>query len=280
MFVNKIRESGGMSFGLALVGLMALSSLSALKVEAADNSAAINAQLLYSVDQMKEELRDLRGQVDELTYRLKQAEDQQKTRYIDLDSRLQKLSGGGSDGTSDSKRSDDARPGNATPSDASVGAVPPPLAESGTIRETVDPQATTEAGEVLADSNQVASPEARKAYDDAYALIKQRQYEPAVDALHAFVKDHPDSDLTANAYYWLGEVYLVLPRLELAKQSFLLVVGKFPEHRKAPDAMYKLGVTTHRLGENDAARKVLNEVQARYPDTTAARLAGDYKKQL
>src|SRR5690606_17353677 len=152
--------------------------------------------------------------------------------------------------------------------------------ESGNIRDSIDPQATTEAGEVLADSNQVASPEARKAYDDAYALIKQRQYEPAVDALHAFVKNHPDSDLTANAYYWLGEVYLVLPRLDLAKQSFLLVVGKFPEHRKAAEAMYRLVVSTQRLGDNDAARKVLNEVESSYPHTSAARRAGEYKKPL
>ncbi|MAM86881.1 MAG: tol-pal system protein YbgF [unclassified Hahellaceae] len=278
MFVNRIRGLGGMGFGLALSSLTALAGLSSPEVGAADNSAAINAQLLYSVDQMKEELRDLRGQVDELTHRLKQAEEQQKTRYIDLDSRLQQLSGEGGAGAAGSSGRG-SKPASRAPAGSAAGVVPP-LAESGAIRESIDPQATTEAGEVLADSNQVASPEARKAYDDAYALIKQRQYEPAVDALHAFVKAHPDSDLTANAYYWLGEVYLVLPRLDLAKQSFLLVVGKFPQHRKAPDAMYKLGVTTHRLGDIDAARKVLNEVQARYPDTTAARLAGDYKKQL
>src|SRR5690606_15641475 len=170
MFVNRIRGRNGLSCGLVITSLMTLTSLSSISVEAADNSAAINAQLLYSVDQMKEELRDLRGQVDELTYRLKQAEDQQKTRYIDLDSRIQKLSGEGDSDTAGGRAAPGS--GKARPETPSAGAAPvsgavvPPLAESGNIRDSIDPQATTEAGEVLADSNQVASPEARKAYDD------------------------------------------------------------------------------------------------------------------
>lgn len=273
--------------GISSALLLGLSSSSVL---AADNSSAINAQLLYTVDQMKSELRDLRGEVDELTYRLKQAESQQKERYIDLDSRIQKLSGGEADGGQGARRSGGRQDGGQSQSGAPQQAADgdpegavlsgAPIVESGTVLGSVNPGARTAAGDALAFSSQPATAEARTAYDNAYALIKQREYESAIDALHGFVNEHPDSDLTANAYYWLGEVYLVLPKLEPAKQSFLLVVGKFPEHRKAPDAMYKLAVTDHRLGDNEGARKVLNEVIARYPDSTAARLAADYRKQL
>ena len=83
----------------------------------------------------------------------------------------------------------------------------------------------------------------------------------------------PEGDLTVNAYYWLGEVYLVKPQLEQAKQAFTIVATRFADHRKAPDAVYKLGVTHDRLGEKEQARRSMQTVIDDYPSSSAADLA-------
>ena len=87
---------------------------------------------------------------------------------------------------------------------------------------------------------------------------------------------YPEGDLTVNAYYWLGEVYLAKPQLEQARQAFTIVATRYSDHRKAPDAVYKLGVTLDRLGEKDEARRRMTSVVEQYPDSGAAELAKKY----
>jgi tol-pal system protein YbgF len=117
----------------------------------------------------------------------------------------------------------------------------------------------------------------RRAYQSAYGLIASKQFDQAIDSLHAFIEQYPDGVLAGNAYYWLGEVYLVKPQLEQAKQSFLIVVSSFKGHSKVPDALYKLGVTLDRLQDPAGSQKYLAQVQREYPDSTAAKLARSYR---
>lgn len=79
-----------------------------------------------------------------------------------------------------------------------------------------------------------------------------------------------------NAYYWLGEVYLVKPQLEQARQAFSIVATRYADHRKAPDAVYKLGVTLDRLDEKSEARRQMEQVVNDYPKSEAAQLAKKY----
>jgi len=114
---------------------------------------------------------------------------------------------------------------------------------------------------------------ANVAYKAAYALIRKRQFDASVVALLAFVKNFPQSDLVGNAYYWLGEVYMVQGDASLAVVSFEYVISKFPQHRKIPDALYKAGVAYQNTGNVDKANQLLQRVLAEYPESSAARLA-------
>jgi tol-pal system protein YbgF len=87
------------------------------------------------------------------------------------------------------------------------------------------------------------------------------------------VKNFPQSDLVGNAYYWLGEVYMVQGDASLAVVSFEYVISKFPQHRKIPDALYKAGVAYQNTGNVDKANQLLQRVLAEYPESSAARLA-------
>ena len=60
-----------------------------------------------SVANLEEQLRSLRGQVEELQYRLEQQSERQRALYIDIDNRLQQLEGGSSASRSEAMREDD-----------------------------------------------------------------------------------------------------------------------------------------------------------------------------
>jgi tol-pal system protein YbgF len=211
-----------------------------------------NAEFLFMLEQLQQEVQSLRGLVERQTHEIKQLKQQGRDRYRDLDQRLLKLQSG-----------------------AVSSSVPVKLAPAAATSPVT---ATTTASAVTL--SEKPSAEQQRAYQQAYDLIKQKKYEQAVDRLHKFIEIYPSSDLTGNAYYWLGEVYLVMPKFEQARQAFTVVVGSFSSHRKAPDAMYKLGVTYHRLGNLKEAKSYLSEVSKRYPESSAAKLAKEYKEKL
>ena len=214
-----------------------------------------NAELLFMLEQLQQEVQSLRGMVEKQSHEIKQLKAKGRDRYRDLDQRLLKLQAG-------------------SMSSSSVGGVKP-----STTPVKLAPAATTDLA-VKATAKPKPSAEQQRAYQQAYDLIKQKKYDQAVDQLHKFIEIYPSSDLTGNAYYWLGEVYLVMPKFEQARQAFTVVVGSFSAHRKAPDAMYKLGVTYHRLDNLKEAKFYLSEVSKRYPESSAAKLAKEYKEKL
>ena len=54
----------------------------------------------------------------------------------------------------------------------------------------------------------------------------------------------------------------------------------WPDSRKAPDALVKVGFTQAALGRNGEARATLEEVSRRFPGSEAAQLASDRLKRL
>ncbi len=60
-----------------------------------------------SVANLEEQVRGLRGQIEELQYRLEQQNERQRALYVDIDNRLQGLEGGGSRSVSSALREDD-----------------------------------------------------------------------------------------------------------------------------------------------------------------------------
>jgi len=51
------------------------------------------------------------------------------------------------------------------------------------------------------------------------------------------------------------------------------VASKYPQSRKVPDALLKVGYCDYELKELQAAHDTLAQVVTNYPDTPAARLA-------
>ncbi|MBL3825461.1 MULTISPECIES: tol-pal system protein YbgF [Marinobacter] len=206
------------------------------------NNSQATAELFYMIQQLQGEVRRLQGEVEEQRHLINRLQQQGRDRYIDLDQRILDLS---------EKVASQPAPEASTASNSTASGSAP------AAREYRQPDA-----------------EERKAYEQIQDLIRnQKKYDEAISRIYEFIDEYPEGDLTVNAYYWLGEVYLVKPQLEQAKQAFTIVATRFSDHRKAPDAVYKLGVTHDRLGEKDQARRTMQTVIEDYPSSSAADLA-------
>lgn len=195
--------------------------------------------LFAQLQVLQEELRELRGQLEEQAHHLRRLEQQQKDNYLDLDGRLSALMTGGTAATADDGSA-------AAP--AATGEAPP-AAQPGT--DPVPPSATAAAA--TGDAGLQAAGD-KAAYELAYELLKQGRMDDALAGFEAFARDFPDSGLLPNAVYWMGEIYLVQNDQQAAIERFSRVVEGYPAHQKAADAHYKLGTLYLQLGDKAQAR--------------------------
>jgi len=238
-------------------------SVSAAKVyKTQRQTASANSELFFMLEQLQQEVRYLRGMLEEQSNQIHRLKLNGKNRYRDIDSRVLDLS---------KKLSDVSSVGSVSAIGSSLSAPVVPVVSVGEVKAV----ATTEPKASQASSS-LPSEAQKREYQQAYSLIKDKNFEEAIKSLHLFIERYPEGDLAGNAYYWLGEVYLVLPQLEQAKQAFSVVVSAFPLHRKAPDALFKLGVSYDRLQDPAKSERYLKEVQLKFPESTAAKLARSY----
>lgn len=202
-----------------------------------------NAELLLQVQQLQTEMQALREQLEQQGQVIRQLQKDSRDRYVDVDRRLLSMS-------SDI---------NALQKNVSTTAPATTVDSAGD-----EPTATNVSGS------------AKDAYQEAYAFVRAKQFDQAIAAYQAFIKNHSDSALLPNAYYWLGELYMVKNLTQEAERVFNAVVEQYPKSRKTPDARYKLGLVYARYGQQDKAKKQMESIKTLHPDSTAAKLAEQY----
>jgi tol-pal system protein YbgF len=129
-------------------------------------------------------------------------------------------------------------------------------------------------GATVGDASLPAAPgDDRANYQAAFDLLKDGKYNEATNAFKQYLTTFPNGALADNAQYWLGEARYVLKDYTTALRDFRTVIEKYPESRKIPDALLKVGYCSYELKNWGEARSALNQVVQRFGDTTAARLA-------
>lgn len=115
---------------------------------------------------------------------------------------------------------------------------------------------------------------AHAVYQQAQKVWLSDDYAGALQLFSDFLARYPDTELAGNAQYWQGRCYLKLDRHEEAVAAFQNVRTKYPENdSKVSQAMQSQAVALSRLGRNDEAERLLEEVVQKYPTTSAARQA-------
>jgi tol-pal system protein YbgF len=208
--------------------------------------AAASGELFYQLQLLQEEVLQLRGQIEEQRHEIQRLKQQRLDDYINLDRRVSALSG-------------------------------MPTATNAEEQ----PQAQPQAGTVGATPGVESSDFQAKAYKDAYALVKARKFPEATQAFLDYLAFYPEGEMTPNAYYWLGELYLLDANLEEARNRFSYLLNQYPEHRKAPDSLFKLAQLYFREGNQEKSRELLEQVISKYSntDSSAPRLAQEFLRQ-
>jgi tol-pal system protein YbgF len=106
-------------------------------------------------------------------------------------------------------------------------------------------------------------------YGDAFAAMKAGRYEEAARGFETYLAKYPRGPRADNATYWLGEAQFMQQQFDAALKSFQ-AVSRFPESRRLPDAMLKVGYCQYELKAFKNARTTFQKVVSTYPETDAA----------
>lgn len=110
-------------------------------------------------------------------------------------------------------------------------------------------------------------------YLAAYDLVKQKNAPQATQAMQVFLSKYPHGGYSANAHYWLGELYLKNKDFPSAISQFDTVIQNFKSSSKYASSRLKLGYALAESGQIREAKEQLRAVMNRYPDTATAHLA-------
>lgn len=190
----------------------------------------------YQMQLLQQEVQELRGLVEELSYKLEQMQRTQNDRYLELDGRVQRLT---TNGVSD------------------LAPITP--TEQGDV-----PVVAGEDEKTLYD-NAVELIRARQ-YDLAIS-----QLEAVISRFPdgAFTAN-------AYYWLGEVQAAKPEPDYEAARQALAQVITFFPDNRKVPDAAFKLGKVYYLMGDCVRAKELLNQVVDQHQGKTVAKLASDY----
>ncbi len=256
----------------ALMASSMLAIFVSLSASAQTDNRQIMVDMVIQVQQLQDEVRMLRGMLEDQALELENLGNRQRDQYLDLDQRITGL------------RS--LPPGPAIPAGAlntgneilpelreDVPDVRPAMNTSSAVTAIATPETQARA--------MTASPEDEKAaYDAAFQSLKDLEDADAAQQFMVFLGDYPTSDYADNAQYWLGESYYVTRNYDIALEAFQGLQNRYPDSPKIADALLKVGYTHYELKQWDQARAALEQVQEQYPNTTLARLAGSRLRSM
>ncbi len=219
--------------------------------------------LVLDMERLQREMQQLRGELELQSHAIEAQKQHMRDIYLDIDRRF-------------------SQAGSAT-ADEEAAAVTdgsePATVATGTPETTSEVTTDTEADTTVAtlvDQSEQPKPGEEKAYQQAFDLLTQRRYEAARKAFKGFLQRYPDGFYADNAQYWLGEASYVTRDFTQAETEFARVLSQFPESHKVPGAMLKIGYIQYEQKQPSKARETLQALLARYPSSTAARLAQSF----
>jgi tol-pal system protein YbgF len=111
---------------------------------------------------------------------------------------------------------------------------------------------------------------AEQLYQNAYEFILSGDYGTAEAGFRDHIERYPGDPQSADAHYWLGEALLGQGRNREAAEVFLSASQDYPNAKKAPDMLLKLGVALVELDQKKVACATFREAASRYSEVSDA----------
>lgn len=185
-------------------------------------------QLMQEIQALREEVRNLRGQVEQLGYDVESIRQRQRDLYADIDQRLQAL-----ENTTASAGEGETGKQDADASDAYMAAF-------ALLRESRYAEARKAFNAFIADH-----PDSSLVANSVYWLGQvdyvNRQYEDAITRFSQVVEKYPDSDKAADALLKIGYSRDELGNTEGAREALDAVIRQYPGSAAATMARQRLG---------------------------------------
>lgn len=230
------------------------------------------------IDGLEEQIRVLRGQVEESQYKIDQTEKQLKALTDDMNMRVGQLEQMQMNAT--------ATPAMGAP-EVVAGQQPAtetPAVEDGKTVATDDKRmemsVTNPPAEEATEMPEFGS--SREHYNYGFSLMNKAQYGDAGKVFESFLQKYPKDPLTSNVYYWLGETFYVREDYMKAADSFRQGFEAQPNGIKAPDNLFKLAKSLNQLGKREKSCIVLKQILIKFKGGAESVLqkARDERQQL
>jgi tol-pal system protein YbgF len=102
-------------------------------------------------------------------------------------------------------------------------------------------------------------------YEYAMNLLKQGDYETAEKAFIEFLMVGTDEGLLSNSSFYLAETYYVRENYKKAAKSYLNLYQNYPEAKKAPKALLKLGISLVNMDQKEQGCVTFLKLQEDFP---------------
>jgi TolA-binding protein len=244
------------------------------------NSTAVNStaqvqtnptwQLMQKNQQLENDIRVLRGKMEEQDNEIEKLKKELTNRYTDLDQRLELLQQKVDPESAASPEEDNQQDTSPSTTTGTVNtAIQPKAPAAAPASSTVTPAIS--AGTTVNVSSQLELEKA--AYTIALDAYKQGGAKKAIAPMQNFIKNHPNSVYIGNAYFWLAEFNLAIEPTNYteAKKNFNIVANQYPNSAKASNALYRLYSIAKDVDRDSVqAAKAKNKILANYPKSEEA----------
>jgi tol-pal system protein YbgF len=122
------------------------------------------------------------------------------------------------------------------------------------------------------DSAAVGDVGAQEMFDVSLEQLRRGSPGTARAGFQQFLREYPRHPLAGDAWFFLGESWEA-SNGDSAAVAYDQVVEQFPDSRRAPTALYRIGLLAERAGDRRAAEVYYSRVIAGYPRSEEARLA-------
>ena len=125
-----------------------------------------------------------------------------------------------------------------------------------------------------ADTTQVDSGiDCRKIYNSAYSDMIKERYDMAINGYKNYIDNCPNTALTDNAQYFIGESYFSMKQYDKAQKAFETMIDQYPTSEKMAAAKLKLGRALYEQRQKTKARSYFEDVAKNYIGTDEAQEA-------
>jgi len=113
----------------------------------------------------------------------------------------------------------------------------------------------------------------QKIYNAAYSDFVKERFDMAINGFRNYIGNCPNTALSDNAQYWIGESYLSQKQYEKAQKAFEKMIADYPTSERLAAGKLKLGRSLYEQRQRTNARKYFEDVVKNYPGTDEAQEA-------